>query len=451
MIVGGIILTLLEGILEKLETKETVAEQKLVIFDYLGKANEDRKYYLVLEELSDVLFRRGQIDLAFSLLMEMYAVRKSSIYATKIVKRLYQYEDYERAYYQWLERAKISNDKLDILLYEAKLLNKLNFKTEAVELYKQLIKMDPTFSEAYKDLADLLMEQGNYQEAETYYRAIYEYLIDFDDIRDVRMRLVQLESWKEIFNLERIKELEYDPNLPVETEEEYYLFANVYASLHQYEVAIDYAKKALQKDRNNINYSLRLIELYNIVGQESNLVKELAHVARALPEYDPVIIKIAQVAFNSDYLSEEIVDKLMSYSSLIDNYEDAYLVAQIVVNHYLKKNDPATALFKTRIINENLLEEEYLSYNYAKIYEALNNYEMTEEYYQIALDNLLPDEDLVFDFVNYYYKTNQIDQAIAMADKYANTVYDNEKLKLLRKEMFAKEKAKMFKKQKKWE
>lgn len=431
---------IIDDILNDLTEAKTEAEQKIVLINSVEKANVDKKNIPLLEELADILFRRGQISLAFLLMTEIYELRSTAKNAFKIVKRLYQYEEYEKAYYQWFDLAKMANDDLEVMLYEGKLLNKLDFKSQAIDIYKEIIKISPTYAQAYNDLADLLMEMGLHSEAETYYRAIFDYLIDYGNIREVRMRLVQLESWKEIFNLERIKELEYHPDLPVNTQDEFFLFANVYTQLHQYDVAIDYAKKALRKDKNNINYSLLLIELYNIIGQESNLVKELTHVANALPDYDPIIIKLARVAYQSNYLSEEIIDKLMNYSSLIDNYEDAYQVSQIVVDHYLSTNDPATALYKLRIINDSLLDEEYLSYQYAQIFQALNNIEKVEEYYQIALDNLLPEDDLVYDYVNFLNEHNQRHQAIKMAEKYKNTVYDNYKLKALRQELIAGEK-----------
>lgn len=440
MNVGGNVLIIIDDILNDLTGAETEAEQKIVLINIVEKANEDKKYLPLLEEVADILFRRGQISLAFLLMAEIYELRSTAKNAFKIVKRLYQYEEYDKAYYQWFDLAKIANDNLEVMLYEGRLLNKLDFKSQAIEIYKNIIKVNPTYAQAYKDLADLLMDIGHYSEAETYYRAIFEYILDYEDIRDVRMKLVQLESWKEIFNLERIKELESHPNLPVNTQDEYFLFANVYAALHQYEVAIEYAKKALREDKDNINYSLLLIELYNIVGQESNLVKELTHVANALPDYDPIIIKLAKVAYNSNYLSEEIVDKLMNYSSLIDNYEDAYLISQIIVDHYLKQNDPATALYKLRIINDSLIDEEYLSYQYAQVFQALKNKDKVEEYYQIALDNLLPEDDLVYDYVNFLNNDQQTNQAISLAEKYKNTFYDNSKLKALRQELMANEK-----------
>lgn len=444
-------MTILEEILEALAGVDTDVEQRFIIIDYIEKASDDPRYVPALEELAELVFKRGQIQIGLTILMELYEIKPSNSYAMKIVQRLYQYGEHDQAFYQWLEAAKKGNDDIEILLYEARLLDKLDFKPEAMDAYKRIIKANPLDPHAYKELADLLMEYGDYTEAETYYKALYEYFLDYEDLREVRMRLVQIESWKEIFNLERIIELETDERLPIETEEEYYLFANVYTTLNQYERAIDYAKKALQVDKENINYSLLLIELYSIVGQDSDLVNELSFAANSLPDYDPMILKIAQVAFDTDHLTEEIIDKLMDYYGLIDNYEDAYLVCEIVVNHYLKQNDPATALYKLRVLSDKLLDEEYLSYYFAKIFDALQNYEKAEEYYQLALDNLLPDEDLVFDYANHYQKSGQSDKALEVANHYANTIYDNDKLKQLRKELQSKDKFKVLEEYKKWE
>ncbi|XJS11586.1 tetratricopeptide repeat protein [Aerococcaceae bacterium WGS1372] len=433
-----------EEVLNDLTIATTEAEQNIILINNIQKAIDNPKNLVILDELADSLFNRGQVSLAYTLMKEIYEINGTPKRALKILKRLYQYEEFDKAYYLWLDLAKTSNDNSEVRLCEARLLDKLDFKSEAIEVFKDIIKTDPTYAQAYKDLGDLLIDLGQNNEAERYFLAVYNYLFDFEDIREVRMKLVQLESWKEIFNLDRIKELENNPDLPVETEDEFYLFANVYTSLHQYERAIEYAKKALQKDKDNINYSLLLIELYNIVGQETNLVKELSHVAKSLPDLDPMIVKLAQVAYDSNYLSEEIIDKLMKYSSLIENHEEIYKVSNIVVDYYLGINDSAAALYKLNNIKEYFLEEEYLSYNYARIYQALNLYEKVEEFYQMALDYLLPEDNLVYDYVNFVYHNYHPNKAIRIANKYANTFYDNKKLKGLRKELIAREKDKLF-------
>ena len=162
------------------------------------------------------------------------------------MSKLYQYEAYDKAYFYWLDLAKSDNEDPELKLLEARLLKKLNRHTEAIDMYRKIIKSYPTLGEAYEDLGDIYLEQQNISQAENYYRAVYEYLDDYENIRDVRLKLVEVESLKEIIDLAAVEKLEKDERIPLETEDEFFVFANVFKTLFQFDRAIDYAKKALQ-------------------------------------------------------------------------------------------------------------------------------------------------------------------------------------------------------------
>lgn len=428
-------MTILDEILEDLGNVETIEEQRLVIIDYIERASVDSSYIPALESLADVLFKTGSINQGLTVLIELYELKQYKKYAKRIVKKLYQYEEYDKAYFYWLDLAKSDKDDPELKLLEARLLKQLNRHTEAIDMYRKLIKQFPTLAEAYEDLGDIYLEQQNTSQAENYYRAIYNYLDDYGNIRDVRLKLVEVESLKEILDLAAVQQLEKDDRIPLETEDEFFVFANVFASLYQFEKAIEYAKKALQKSPNNINYSLLLIELYKATGQKTSLYKELAWSAKTLPPFDPTILKIAKVAYDVDHLNDEIIQKLIDFSNLIDNSEDFYLVTDIIVNYYLKQGDAAQALHLLRVLEGQQIDHEYMSYHFAIVYEELGLTDKAEEDYLTALEYILPQEELAFRVANFYLSNNEIDKALEISTRYQNTLYDIPKLKTLRKEI----------------
>lgn len=444
-------MTLLDEILESIASVDSIEGQRLVIITYIEKASEDKRYIPAMEDLAEIFLKTGSILQGLTVLMELYELKKASKYAKKIVKRLYQYEEYEKAYFHWLELAKTGKDDLELSILEARLLTKLGKKSEAIEFYRGIIKYNPTAAEAYEELADIYMDQNNISEAEKYYTAIYEYISDYKYIRAVRLKLVQVASLKEVLNLEQIYQLENDDRYPIETEDEYYVFANVYASLYQYDKAIMYAEKALQSDRDNINYSLLLIDLYNATGKKSNLYKELTFAAQALPPLDPTILKLAEVAYEVNALNDEIIEKLLDYSSLINNYDDAYQVVQIVINYYLDQDDAPAALHLLGVLESQSLDHEYLSFYYAKVYEVLGLFDKAQENYEIAIEVLLPEKDLIFNYALLFKKQGQLEQAFKVAKSYKNTIYDNFKLKNLRDEILTDLQLAEFTKYKDWE
>lgn len=194
-------MTILDEILEELGNVDTIEEQRLVIIDYIERASEDSSYIPALESLADILFKTGSIDQGLTVLIELFELKKYKKYAKQIVNKLYQYEAYDKAYFYWLDLAKSDKEDPELKLLEARLLKKLNRHTEAIDMYRQIIKSYPTLGEAYEDLGDIYLEQQNISQAENYYRAVYDYLDDYENIRDVRLKLVEVESLKEIIDL----------------------------------------------------------------------------------------------------------------------------------------------------------------------------------------------------------------------------------------------------------
>lgn len=444
-------MTILDEILEELGNVDTIEEQRLVIIDYIERASEDSSYIPALESLADILFKTGSVDQGLTVLIELFELKKYKKYAKQIVSKLYQYEAYDKAYFYWLDLAKSDKEDPELKLLEARLLKKLNRHTEAIDMYRQIIKSYPTLGEAYEDLGDIYLEQQNISQAENYYRAVYEYLDDYENIRDVRLKLVEVESLKEIIDLAAVEKLEKDERIPLETEDEFFVFANVFKTLFQFDRAIDYAKKALQKNPDNINYSILLIELYKTTGQKSNLYKELTWSAKTLPPLDPMILNIAKVADDVDHLNDDIIEKLVDYTNLIDNSEDFYLAINIIVNYYLCKSDAAQALHFLRVFEGEQIDHEYMSYHFALVYEALGLNDKAEEDYLIALDYLLPHEELAYRLANFYFTNKEVEKALEVVNQYNNTFYDIPKLKALSKEIQSKNDLSDLDEYKEWE
>lgn len=66
------------------------------------------------------------------------------------MSKLYQYEAYDKAYFYWLDLAKSDNEDPELKLLEARLLKKLNRHTEAIDMYRKIIKSYPTLGKPMK-------------------------------------------------------------------------------------------------------------------------------------------------------------------------------------------------------------------------------------------------------------------------------------------------------------
>src|SRR5699024_3278750 len=196
--------------------------------------------------------------------------------------------------------------------------------------------------------------------------------------------------------------------------------------------------KALQKDSDNINYSILLIDLYKTTGQKSNLYKELTWSAKTLPPLDPMILNIAKVADDVDHLNDDIIEKLVDYTNLIDNSEDLKLEINIKENYYIIKSDKEKDIHILRVFEEQQIDHEYMSYQFAIVYEALGLKDKAEENYVIALDYLLPHEKLAFRLANFYFTNKEVEKALEVVNQYNNTFYDIPRLKALSKEIQSK-------------
>lgn len=444
-------MTTLKEIIAEIEKAPSVEEQNLVIIDYIERASINKEYIPVLEDVADDLFNKGFFDLAITILSELYHLTQYKKYAKKIAFKLYQHEEYDKAYYYWLERAKGEKENSKLLLLEARLLKELNKTSEAINQYRYLIKNYPTMPEPYEELGDIYREEENTSQAETFYSTLYHYMDGYENLRGIRLKLLEVEAMKEVIELSEVQKYEQDERIPIETEDEFFAFANIYKKLFQYDKAIEYGEKALQKDGDNINYSLLLIELYKLTGNKSKLYMGLNETARTILVGDPIILEIAAVAKDIGRLNDDIIEKLITYAELVENYDDFILIMDIVVNYYLDKKDAPTALYHLGNWQDTLLDYEYMTYHYAIVYEELGLFDKAEENYLVALEFLLNADDLVYRLINLYVKQNDFEKALELAQNYQGSIYDIEKLKKLREKLISKKELSIFDEYKVWE
>lgn len=418
---------------------------------YINRIGSDNNYLQQLTEISDSYFKQGYIDEAFFVMVELFKAKPSIKLALKIAQRYYQYEEYEKAYYVWINEAKSSKENKNVLLLEARLLNKLGKTYESISKYRYLIQKYPLFLEPYEELADIYVDEENFALAEDLYKAIYDYFEDYKNIRMVRIKLMNILLNKELVDSETINEMVNDDRIPIETEEEFYALALFYRRIRNYDLALKSITKAMSINKDNIDYSILLMELYRELGNESYFTERIDWLAKTLPASDDRIMKVAEFAYDSNHLNAEIVSKLTDYFHFSKGFDEAYKIIKIIVTYYLTNNQAAEGLHFLKTIADPSFEKEYLSYYYAKVLEKLGIVHDLEYYYETALEYMLPEKDLVYDFANYYEKIGDVDSALKLLNKYVNSNYSNSKVRKMYERLKKKKDNLIYEDLKEWE
>lgn len=421
---------LFNEIIQELEKNPTFDYQYEVLGLYLDKAEKNKQYLPALEEIANLLFLRGYNIMGIQLLIEMYKIKPSPRKAIKIAEQLYQQEEYEIAYTGWMHLAKQSSENYKLLLLEARLLNKLYKVTEAVKVYKYITEKHPTKPEAYEELGDLYVFLAEYEKAGRYYKAVLDYLTDYERVREIRMKLVNLELNSEKMSLETMEDIFNRQELPIELPEEYFALAKVYEKAQRYEQAILYAVKAMELDKDNINYSMLLMKLYHYSGKESKLFGEINWLIKTIPVTDERIYDIAKVARDMERLNDDIIEKLLYYYPFIEDETEAYDVIDIIMMYYIDNEKAEEGHHALRNFDDPSISEEYLSYYYAKVYEQLALYDKVEEYYLTAIHLAIDKPDLIYDTAKFYEKTGDNQKAVDLLKKYSRSSYTADKDKL---------------------
>lgn len=423
-----------DHIMKEISQLDSIDQLYVYLEQHYEKAQNDLVLYNDLLRVADHYGQSGYREVQIDILTALYEVEPSNKTAYLNAQAHMNYGEYDKAY-DWILKAKQTKLQYKISLLKAQIMMKIGLVNEAREILVTLIKNFETKPEAYTTLAELYEQNHSYEMAEYYYDTVFKYFLRQVDRRAIRLKLFQFELMKEVIDIERIELLAEEENLPLETAEEYRTLALAYQRALQYDQAITYAKRALQTDKNLLDASFLLMELYEITGHKSNLKKELDFLTVSLPELHPTILDVAATAQKINYLNDHLIEKVSQYFQMAEDEEEQYTMIEMIVKYKLANNRPQEALEDLKEMSIYFSDEVYLSHLFASAYRALGQYELVEDFYQLALDNLSTDPELVYEVVTYYQEQNQTQQGFELAQRYKGTIYDTKQLKALREQL----------------
>lgn len=427
-------MSLYDHIMKEITQLDSIDHLNSLLEPYYDRAKDDLVYYNDLLKVASHYGQSGFRDIQIEMLTSLYDIQSSNKTAYLIAEAYLNYAQQEKAF-EWVSKIKEDVIQYRTSILKAKILIELGRVNEAKELLTLLIKKYVTKHEAYILLGDLYEVNHHYDRAATYYNAAYTYFDQQIDRRAVRMKLLKIEIMKEIIDIESIEQLVETEGLPLETADEYYTLAVAYQRAMQYERSIEYAILAVQKDKNLVDARFLLMELYEATGQKSYLKKELSFLSATLPAYHAAIMEVATTAHTIGALDEELINKLVDYFQFTESVEEQYDIIRIVVSYYLSIHQSQVALETLQSMTHDFPDETYLSYLFATVYRALGMNEYAESFYQIALEQLTPEPELVYDVVTFYQEQQQIQEAFDIAEHYTHSLYDTNQLKALREEL----------------
>ncbi|UUX34537.1 tetratricopeptide repeat protein [Fundicoccus culcitae] len=426
-------MSLFEEILEEIKEIETVEDLNETLSPFYDRALDDEAYYNALIETAKYLNRLGYRDFGIIVLETLYEINPIRNVGYQIALAYYQYQYYEQAY-EWIEEVYPNKLTFKYAFLKARILDSLNDYNEARDLLIEIIKEFPTQAEPYIVLAKMYEKHGNVDRAEYYLKVAYDYFPKQIDQLAIRKDLVGFEINKEMMDIEKIEKL-YENEELEKDDEDYYLLAVAYQKAKQFDTAIEMAQKSIQLNADNFNSHFLLMELYQDTNKASALKKEITWLAKSLPPFDATILRLVEVAINVDEVSIELINKLEDYYLLADDEADQYQIISVIVNYYLQQGDYAHALHQLRTLGDSFEDQSYLSYWYAKTFEALNNKEEADKNYQKAIEYLVNEDNLIVDYANFLINDNRYEEAQQLVKRFEDSIYSSEALKTLSKQI----------------
>lgn len=423
-----------DHIMKGISKLDSIDQLYVYLEQYYERAQNDLVLYNDLLRVAEHYGQSGYREVQIDVITTLYEIEPSNKTAYLNAQAYSNYGEYDQAY-DWILKAKQTELQYKTSLLKAQIMIKIGMINDAKEILVTLIKKFTTKPEAYMTLAELYEQNNSYELAEYYYETVFRYFLHQVDRRAIRLKLFQFELMKEVFDIEKIESLVAEDNLPLETAEEYRTLALAYQRGMQYEQAITYAKLALQTDKNLLDASFLLMELYEITGHKSNLKKELDFLTASLPELHPTILDVAVTAQKINYLNDDLIGKISQYFQMSDDEEEQLIMIEMIVNYKIANNRPQEALEELQEMSDHFSDEIYLSHLFAAVYRALGQHELVEEFYQLALDNLSTDPELVYEVVTYYEERGHLKEAFELAERYKGTIYDAKLLQDLREQL----------------
>ena len=426
-------MSLFDEIMKDLSRAEDLEQLSILLEEYYIEAENDQVIFNEMINVAAYYANRGYRDVQIDILKALYEINVSAKIIYLIADAYYLYSQYEEAY-QWIKKVD-DNLRYKNSLLEAKILIELGDFNQAKSLLEKLIANYNLKAEPYVVLAELFYDRQFYEQAKTYYQSAYEYFPEKIDARAVRMKLVELESIKEVIDIQKIESLMLTEDLPIEEANEYYILAIAYFKAQIIDKAIEASIKAIQADRDLVDARLLLMELYETVSQNNELKKTIDQLAIMLPPFHEAIMDIAEIANRHNYFTDDLLEKLIDFYDYVDNVEDQYRIMSYLVNYQLSINKPENALHYLKTLAYAFEDEMSLTHLFAKTYEALNMLDRAEVFYNKALELGVGDSSLVIDAVKFYMNQERYEKAYLITEDFNNSAYQTQELVNLNNEL----------------
>lgn len=426
-------MSLFEQMMKDLSQLDNMEQLSIVLEEYYIEAESNPSIYKELINVAEYYGQTGYRDMQIEILTVLYEIEISSNIIYFIAKAYNDYAQFEEAY-SWIKRLEGPIRNKTSLL-EARILSELGDFNQAKDLLLANVKKFPTKPQAYVLIADLYLSNHVFDKAEEFYQTAFDYFYDQIDARAIRLKLVEIAIQKEVIDIEKIDKLMQVKDLPIENSEEAFILALAYKKAFQYQQAIKYASDSIAMDFDNLDARLLLMELYGETGQKAEFKNYINILANALPSYHETILDVADAANKIQEFPEVLINKLIDYCEYTDDAEEQYKIISYLVRFKNSTDRPQDALHYLQTLAGAFEDELVLSYLFAITYEKLNMITYVEKFYNLALEQMAPELELVTDFVNFYLKQGEVKKAFEVAEKYKNSIYDTAQLKNLRNQM----------------
>lgn len=378
---------------------------------YIELAYEDTYYFDTLLALATRFGKSGYLDVKVDLLQELWSICPSSEIAYLLALQFYELGAYHQSM-QWLSALEEAPIQAHSLLLEGQVARQMGNLAHAKKVWEECVQVFPETIQAYYELGQLMRTLKEYKKAKNYWMVILEYFPTSDWASQARLALLEVLATSEVIQLHELDNLVMHSQLPaLQSAEEFFYAAKAYQVAHQDEKALDYAKIAWELDHDLMDSAILQLELAHHLQRRELVIEWVDWLSHNLPEYHEAIEDIALMAWHYHYVSARLsqrVEQALLVNEAIDNPLPLLLV---VTHYYLEQQQPETLLNMLNELAEEMENPEYLSYSYAKAYEALGDLDEAEPYYLDALDLALNVETLVEELVQFYVMQGKVVQA----------------------------------------
>ena len=401
------------------ESNEEIKQS--MVEEWMNEAHYNEQRYEQLIGFADFYFSLGYQEFALMIYLRLQTIEPGHHIVYRIAKTYAHVYEYEEAL-KWFNLLPEENQSKEMVMEQIDWLLELDQQEIARDRLTKLIQDEPTFSPPYFKLSTLHEMAGDLTRAIYFVQAVYDYFTDDAERHLARQQLIQLKLQQEQIELKDIRQLLLDETLPLRDSMDYFLLAKMYQLANETDKAIEASQKSIELDPDNSSAGLLLVELTG-EGTNDQFEESLQWFEEKIPESEMSPIEIAEMAQSNQQLDLEMVQRLEGYFAYTSDVEEQYRIVSLVLNYYIDTGD--IEAFESFLNNQALayFMEEELGYFIGKNKYATHNYDEAIDYFEAALDYLVPEIDLVELLVKSLEKAGERKAAYDLAEKYQDSDY----------------------------